>query len=68
MNKYYFTFMQSQYALKDYWIEIEAETSEIAREIMVAHWKDRWGFQYDEKNHKPEYYPKGCLLNIKQLT
>lgn len=68
MKKYYFTFMQSQYALKDYWIEIEAESEEEARRIMFSHWSDKWFTSYSEENFSSEMFRKGCLLQIKRRS
>jgi hypothetical protein len=66
MKKYYFTFMNSQYALKDYWVEITAEDETEARKIMFDHWGPRWFSSYYETKFNPEYFPKGCLLQIIQ--
>lgn len=66
MKKFYFTFMQSQYALKDYYIVIEAQTEDIARAIMVDHFGQKWASSYKHGNFHPFYFPKGQLLKIKQ--
>jgi hypothetical protein len=59
--------MISQYALKDYYVVIEAEGAGIARQIMYDCFGNKWAFMYDslDKFHK-DYYPKGALLTIKQ--
>lgn len=66
MKRYYFTFMQSQYALKDYYITIEAESEDVARQIMFEHFDLKWFTSYDEKSFNSSYFTKGELLKINQ--
>lgn len=47
MKKYYFTFMQSQTKLRNKYMTFWG-TYEEARAKMVAHFGDKWAFQYDE--------------------
>jgi hypothetical protein len=56
--------MISQYALKDYYVVIEAEDAGIARQIMSDCFGNKWAFMYYKIDTK--HYPKGVLLTIKQ--
>lgn len=47
-EKYYFTFMQKQSALKDKYVVIEG-TFISTRKAMGRKYDDQWAFQYDEK-------------------
>jgi len=49
MEKYYFTFGMGQSLLANRYVEIEAETLQEAREIMVESFGTKWAFSYNEK-------------------
>lgn len=71
MNNYYFTFGQDHctidgYKMKDHWVRVAAEDFMIARLLFISEFSsvvmpasDKWSFQYDEKEFKKEYFPKG---------
>lgn len=63
--------------LKDYWVEVimhedvskltSMEISlyrERARQIMFKRYERTWSMQYDERNFKPSYFPKGCYQKL----
>ena len=71
MPNFYFTFGQSHCQndgtpMKDYFVKVVANDYGAAREKFVGEFSsefmpspDKWSFQYDELNFKPEYYPNG---------
>lgn len=71
MPNYYFTFGQGHVQkngtpMKDYWVRVVAPSWADARTKFIQEWStiympeyDKWSFQYDEKNFKPHYFPKG---------
>lgn len=68
----YFTFGQNhrhpitKEAMKDYWIEIEANDEVIARAIMFNKYGIKWSHQYDAKDFEPSYFPNGCYERLTQ--
>lgn len=66
MNKYYFTFGQSHrhpktnQRMKDYWIEVIADTLDIAIEKMSEVYGSTWCMHYTGLVFTHEYYPNGC--------
>ena len=78
MEKYFFTFGQSHIqkdgtVMKDYWIEVEAESFVKGRQIFIEKFSsvfmegpDKWAFQYGENGIDKSYFQKGCYTLIKQ--
>lgn len=70
---FYFTFGQTHrhpgrgIPMKDYWIEIKADTREIAIAIMNQHYEN-WGDVYTKNTFAIEHYPKGCFEKILVTT
>lgn len=72
METHYFTFGQSHVhpetkeSMKDYWIEIVADSVEKARRKMFEMFGNKWGFQYHESQFMRYYsqFPKGCYSRI----
>lgn len=52
--------------MKDYYVVIEAENSNAARELMFAEYADKWSFQYDHDKFDPTYFPAGIYEIIRQ--
>lgn len=67
IENFYLTFMQSQYAFKDYYVVIKATSYPAARDIAYAHFGDKFCTTYREKEFESKYWPKGILLTIEQL-
>jgi hypothetical protein len=71
--KFYFTFGQNhvhpitQEPMKDYWIEIECDDMDLARQLMFDYYGKKWGMMYTDATFNPEYYPKGCFEQIRVL-
>ena len=70
MKKYYFTFGIGQGMLANRYVEIEAESYDDARGIMMESFGTKWAFQYDEK----EWDEKGIahsfdlvMLNVNEF-
>lgn len=71
MNNYYFTFGQSHklidgYPMKDHWVRVQANNYFEARTLFIDRFSsiqmekpDKWAFQYEENNFKPEYFSNG---------
>lgn len=72
MKKYFFTFgtahIHHGLQMQNRWIEIIAESYEIARQLMFARYDDKWAFQYDENNWDPKHFPLGVFEVITQLS
>ena len=73
MKKYYFTFGQihthprTGENMKDYWITVEAESYDKARESFMEYWKSiKWSFQYEEGEFNSHLFPKGEYIKITQ--
>lgn len=69
MNTYYATFMQKQ-AFKNHYIKIEADSMEIARETMFAHFGDKFMTVYPEEKFEgqAEEYNLHELCSIKTIV
>jgi hypothetical protein len=79
MNNYYFTFGQNHtlldgYPMCDHWIHVKAFDYSRAREVFIKEFasqyleaNDKWGFQYDDSNFHPEYFPKGMYIFIADI-
>ena len=61
--------------LADYWVEVSLPKDyDIPhRLIFIEHFANRylpdpmqWAFEYLEQEHKPQYFPGGCLCRITQ--
>lgn len=82
MNNYYFTFGQDHrdvhgFPLKNFWVRVVAGNYNRAREVFIQQFSsqymtrpDKWAFQYEEPQFKPELFPSGELTvfmdNIRQ--
>lgn len=53
--------------MKDYWIEIEAKTQDIAADIMNKMYGLLWSCMYQKEQWQPQHYPKGCYQKFKEL-
>lgn len=51
MKTYYFTFMQRQ-PFKDFYVCIDAESVEDARNAMFSQFADKWAMQYTDANFR----------------
>lgn len=64
-NKYYCTFGQGHIntltgeIMKDYWIEVWAETKTIAMRIMIEKYRYKWAEVYTIHQFNKSYYSKG---------
>ncbi len=72
MKQFFFTFGQSHVhngvRMNNYFIEIIAESYEIARQLMFARYDDKWAFQYNKEEFKTSWYPSGCYEKITQMS
>lgn len=71
MKNYYFTFGQAHHTedgtpMKDYYVKVTAADYGSARILFCDHFalpimgrKDKWVFQYEEKDFNEGYYPNG---------
>lgn len=58
MKNYYFTFGVGQSILKHYYVKIEAENEDIARDIMFSNFGNKWCWCYNEED-----WTKGDFVN-----
>lgn len=65
MNIYCFTFGQNHYdgILKDYWVEVIANSIEEAKNIMKEKY-EIYSMCYKKEEFEPQYFPKGCLKKL----
>ncbi len=67
---FYFTFGQIHVhpftgtPMRDYWVEIEAENYDRAREIMIDVFGTKWAMMYTIEDFDPSYYPNGCHTRL----
>jgi len=72
MDTHYFTFgyghthPETHEDMRDYWIEIIADSPEKARAKMFELFGNKWGFHYTERKFMKLYtsFPKGCYQRI----
>ena len=63
MTTYYLTFGQKSPA-RNGWVEIIAESYELAKEIAESKYGEN-GYSNLREDIKPEFYPNGCLDKIR---
>ena len=69
MKKFYATFGQNHTTpeglrLKDYWVEILADSEDSAHNKMYDEYGSNWSMLYSEDDFDPEWYPNGKLKEI----
>ena len=75
MQRFYFTFGQThlhpdtKQPMKDYWVEVEAESYIKARQLFMSKYGKKWAFQYNETDFGMEtrvLFPRGKHSEIIQ--